>query len=254
MNVVFHWVIFASILFAIAMAYDPLGSIKTDTSISDYTNNNNNNNNKSTVDLLTLKKNSKHWYRRFSWICCGLKNDEYQQEAFSNVAELVSGIFYGTDLVPSDILSGSVLMRVKQKMESKKSQAIKSLYSQDLKLVFEDSSPPWMNLKNAQHFLRFAIASYGWPLMCYIKNFCPIQLIKKSTCCPCFRRNSQFVVSDNCCLCNLAGVKYSAHLKEEDVVYASFKNHVFEVRLLILKVHNCKIYFILYHLGSRSKH
>lgn len=227
MNIVFHWVIYALILLAIAIAYDPLGKSKTDKTEIDQ-----HNNNKSTVDLLTHKRNSKLWYRRFSWFCCCVKKDEYQQEAFSHVAGVVSDIFRGTDLVPSDIMSGSVLMRVRQKKESKESQRNKSSYSQDIKHVFANS-PSWMNLKNAQHFLRFAMAPYGWPLICYLKCCCPVQLIKKSTCCPCFRSNSQFVVSDNCCLCNLAGVKYFAHLKEEDVVYASFKNQVFEVRFLI---------------------
>lgn len=213
------------ILIGIAIVYDPLGKTKKIEIDQD-------NNNKSTVDLLTNKTNSKLWYRRCTWIFCCLKEDEYQQEAFIHAAGVVSDIFRGTDLVPSDIMSGSVLMRVRQKKESRESQRHKSSYSQDIQYVFADS-PSWMNLKNAQHFLRFAIASYGWPLICYLKCCCPVQLIKKSTFCPCFRSNSQFVVSDNCCLCNLAGVKYFAHLKEEDVVYASFKNQVFEVRFVI---------------------
>ncbi|CAO1340078.1 unnamed protein product [Diamesa serratosioi] len=232
-NVVFHWVIFTLILIGIVIAYDPLGNTKTGTSESDHENN------KSTVDLLTLKKNSKLWHRRFSWLFCCLKKDEYQQEAFDHATGIVSDLFRGIDLVPSDIMSGSVLMRVKQKMESQTSSTHKSLYSQDLQYVFENS-PSWMNLKNAQHFLRFAIASYGWPLICYIKCCCPFQLIKRATCCPCFKSNSQFVVSDNCCLCNLAGVKYVAHLKEEDVVYASFKNQVFELPFCILADNDTK--------------
>lgn len=230
-NVVLHWIIYALILIGIAIAYDPLGNTETNTFEIDQ-----DNNNKSTVDLLTHnKKNAKLWYRRCSWMFCCLKKDEYQQEAFSHVAGVVSDIFRGTDLVPSDIMSGSVLMRVRQKKESRESQRHKSSYSQDIQHVFANS-PLWMNLKNAQHFLRFAVASYGWPLICYLKCCCPVQLIKKSTCCPCFRSNSQFVVSDNCCLCNLAGVKYFTHLKEEDVVYASFKNYVYEVRFLILEI------------------
>lgn len=60
-------------------------------------------------------------------------------------------------------------------------------YSTDATRIFA-ATPPWMTLKNAKHFMRFALASYGWPMVCYM-NCCtgPYRLIKKSTCCGCFR-------------------------------------------------------------------
>lgn len=36
-------------------------------------------------------------------------------------------------------------------------------------------------------------------------------------------------MDDNCCLCHVAGVKFMSRLNDEDVLHASFKNHVFEV-------------------------
>lgn len=43
------------------------------------------------------------------------------------------------------------------------------------------------------------------------------------------RSKAQFVVDDNCCLCHFAGVKAMSRIRSEDVLLASFKNHVFEV-------------------------
>ena len=173
------------------------------------------------------------------------------------MAGLLSVLFRGTDLVPSDLLAGSILQRVRQKRESRELKHIRRIqiddtprYSTDLSKVFA-TTPSWMNLKSAHHFLRFALASYGWPMVCYIKCCAGgLQLIKKSTCCPCFRfvfRNvkrdcnfhlqfpsifrskSQNIHNDNCCLCHTAGVRYMSRLKNEDILFASFKNQVFEV-------------------------
>lgn len=44
-----------------------------------------------------------------------------------------------------------------------------------------------------------------------------------------FRSKAQVVIDDNCCLCHVAGVKYMSRMRNEDVLHASFRNHVFEV-------------------------
>ena len=97
-------------------------------------------------------------------------------------------------MTPSDLLAGSILQRVRQKRETRELKHIRRIqiddsprYSTDLSKVFS-ASPSWMNLRDAHHYLRFALASYGWPMVCYIKCCSgALQLIKKSTCCPCFR-------------------------------------------------------------------
>lgn len=113
-----------------------------------------------------------------------------------------------------------------------------------------------MTLKNAKHFMAFAMAAYGWPLVCYM-HCCtaPFRLARLGTCCACFRyahrldyhrfgsgltglqmhtrthrSKARTVVDDNCCLCHVAGVKFMSRLSDDDVLHASFKNQVFEVR------------------------
>ena len=129
------------------------------------------------------------------------------------MASLLSALFRGTDLVPSDIMAGCILLRVRQKRETREMRRIRMLnddgscfsfvcqlgkltniifsqgprYSADANRVFA-TSPNWMTLKNARHFMKFALASYGWPLVCYM-NCCtgPFRLFKLTTCCACFR-------------------------------------------------------------------
>jgi sn1-specific diacylglycerol lipase len=167
-----------------------------------------------------------------------LRKDKFGNEAFSQVASLLSALFRGTDLVPSDIMAGCILLRVRQKREHQEMRRIRMLnddgprYSTDLNRIFA-TSPPWMTIKNARHFLRFALSSYGWPMICYTKcGTSSFHLMKRATCCACFRIRRP-IINDNCCLCHLAGLKTMSRLRDEDIFYASFENHVFEVFALI---------------------
>lgn len=123
-------------------------------------------------------------------------------------------------------------------------------YSTDMTRLFA-TSPPWMNLANARHMLRFALASYGWPMLCYLKccSGC-FKLLRNATCCGCCRSQSN-VVDDNCCMCHFSGVKEISRLRTDDIVYISFKNHVFELPFCILLDH-VKKQIVLTVRGSLS--
>lgn len=159
------------------------------------------------------------------------------------VASLLSALFRSTDLVPSDIMAGAILLRVRQKRETREMRRIRMLnpddgprYSTDMARLFA-TSPSWMTVPNARHMLRFALASYGWPMVCYLKccRGC-FKLIKNITCCGCCRSRTE-VVDDNCCLCHFGAVMEVSRLRPDDIVYASFKNHVFELPFCILLDH-----------------
>uniref|UniRef100_A0A674BP07 Diacylglycerol lipase-beta n=1 Tax=Salmo trutta TaxID=8032 RepID=A0A674BP07_SALTR len=58
------------------------------------------------------------WESRLRLLCCCLPRDESHRAAFSSIAQLVSGFFSDTDLVPSDIAAGLALLHQEQdKME-----------------------------------------------------------------------------------------------------------------------------------------
>ncbi|XP_055703840.1 diacylglycerol lipase-beta-like isoform X2 [Phlebotomus papatasi] len=236
--VVFNWVLFALIIFGMAIVFDPLGSTK-------YRRGRDNNDN-NPIESAFHRKVYSLWMRRFRWAFCCLRKDEFGHEAFAQAASLLSALFRGTDLVPSDFMAGCVLLRVRQKRETREMRRIRMLnddgprYSTDLARIFA-TAPAWMTLKNARHYMQFALASYGWPLVCYM-HCCsgPYRLIKKSICCACFRSKYRMVVDDNCCLCHFAGVKFMTRLTTEDVIFASFRNHVFELPFCVLADHDTK--------------
>lgn len=234
-TVVLNWIVFALIVFGFAIVYNPLGSSK-------YRKARENGPTETTLH----KKVSKMWIKRFRWVFCCLRSDEYGKEAFMQVASLLSALFRSTDLVPSDIIAGAILMRVRQKRETREMRRIRMLnpddgprYMTDTSRLFA-TSPPWMTIPNARHMLRFALASYGWPMVCYLKccSGC-FKLLKNVKCCGCCSSRSD-VVDDNCCLCHFGGVMEVSRLRSEDVVHASFKNHIFELPYCILLDHKKK--------------
>ena len=156
----------------------------------------------------------------------------------------------------SDIIAGSILLRVRQKRETREMRRIRMLnadgprYTTDMTRLFA-TSPPWMTVANARYMLRFALSSYGWPMVCYLKccSGC-FKLLRNATCCGCCRSQNN-VVDDNCCLCHFGGVREISRLRADDIVHVSFKNHVFELPFCLLLDH-VKKQIVLTVRGSLS--
>lgn len=112
--------VFALILFGLAIVFDPLGSQR-------YRKCRDSNDNTGPTESTLHRKVSNLWMRRFRWVFCCLRSDEFGQEAFGQVASLLSALFRGTDLVPSDIMAGCILLRVRQKRETREMRRIRML-------------------------------------------------------------------------------------------------------------------------------
>lgn len=242
--VVFNWVLFGLAFFAVVLIYDPLGSRKYNQEIQESA--------RGTIDSQNGESMKQHkvtslWQRRFRWAFCWVRSDEHGREAFQQVAALLATLFRGTDLVPTDVLAGCVLLRVKQKRETQEMRRIYLLhddppkYSSDINRVFA-VAPRWMNLKDALHFLNLSIAAYGWPFVLYqhcATGIC--RLLRLVTCCACIRPNrTTNVTDDNCCLCGLAGVRSTSKLPEDDILFVSFRNHVFELPFCVVADHKTR--------------
>lgn len=233
--VCFDWVLFALAVFGLAMVMDPVGSVKLRSSQPDLT-----------LDTLKHRKVTRIWVRRFRWFFCWLIRDKQSHEAFSQVAGLFSSLFRDTDLVPSDIIAGCVLLRVKQKRESREQRRLELVaeqrlkYTSDAREVFTNM-PKWMDLEKARHFMKMSMACYGCPFILYQYCFTGVfKLLAHLTCCACFRTKKTLVKDDNCCLCNLAAVKYTTELRDEDILYATFRNRIFELPFCVIADHKTK--------------
>ncbi|CAG9760140.1 unnamed protein product [Ceutorhynchus assimilis] len=232
--VIFNWVLFGLAIFGLVMVFDPLGS-KRYHEVQETP---------SAGESLRHRKSTSIWKRRFRWAFCWVRSDEHGHEAFQQVAALLSALFRSTDLVPSDVLAGCVLLRIKQKRETREMRRIYMLsddepkYSTDINKVFS-IAPRWMNLENARHFLRLSMAAYGWPFVMYLHCTTGLfRILNNVACCSCFGQpRYTLVVDDNCCFCHLAGVKYISKIDEEDILFASFRNHVFELPFCVIADH-----------------
>lgn len=105
-------------------------------------------------ESLRHRKVTKTWQRRFRWAFCWVKSDEHGHEAFQQVAALLSTLFRSTDLVPSDILAGCVLLRVKQKKETREMRRIQMISDDEPKYTAGESSKSvqsWMCKAHSCH-------------------------------------------------------------------------------------------------------
>ncbi|XP_063983800.1 diacylglycerol lipase-beta-like [Diachasmimorpha longicaudata] len=238
--VFFDWVLIGLAILGLAFVFDPLGSLY--------------HSDKALEDSIEHGKVSRIWLRRFKWFWW-MRRDESANETFQHVAGLLSALFRGTDLVPSDVMAGCVLLRVRQKRETLELRRLNILerpeYTVDAKTIFAEQ-PSWMSLEWAHHYIKLSIASYSWLFVMYQHIFTGCcKLIPNMTCCACLRRRERSVLDDNCCLCSLAGVKQLSKLSEDDILFASFRNHLCEIPFCVIADHKAATIVIVIR-GSLS--
>ncbi|CAK9804113.1 Diacylglycerol lipase-beta [Anthophora quadrimaculata] len=219
--VFFDWILIGLTIFGLALIFDPLGSLSK----------------KELESAAEHSKISSIWIRRFRFLWW-MRKDESATEAFQHVAGLLSALFRGTDLVPSDVVAGFILLRIRQKRETHELRLLNLLirptYTPDATIIFKDT-PSWMSLENAVHYMKLSIACYGWLFVLY-QHMCTgcCHIMQNLTCCACFRRKRIAVSGDNCCYCYLAGVKYLSNLSTDNILFASFKNHLCEIPFCVI--------------------
>ncbi|KAK7918955.1 hypothetical protein WMY93_010239 [Mugilogobius chulae] len=80
----------------------------------------------------------KVWESRLKLLCCCLPQDDSHRAAFSSIAQLVSGFFSDTDLVPSDIAAGLALLHQEQdKKEQSRDPDVVTTHSPSSPLIYE---------------------------------------------------------------------------------------------------------------------
>ncbi|XP_008558355.1 diacylglycerol lipase-beta [Microplitis demolitor] len=224
--VFFDWVLIGLAFLGLALVFDPLGSLTYSDKVIE--------------DSVEHGKVSRIWLRRFKFLWW-MHRDESATETFQHVAGLLSALFRGTDLVPSDVVAGCILLRIRQKRETIELRRLKILdrpeYTIDSRIIFANT-PAWMSLEWAHHYMKLSIASYGWLFVLY-QNACTgcCKLIPHMSCCGCSTRHQPIVLDDNCCLCSLAGVKYLSQLSQDDILFASFRNHLCEIPFCVVADH-----------------
>ncbi|CAG9783833.1 unnamed protein product [Diatraea saccharalis] len=236
------WIPFLFTFLAIYLAYDPLGNIefediRTDEE-RDYYN----------------KKSTKIWASRVQWTFWYFK-DKKMKDAVKEMAVLLSVLFRSTDIVLYDMIAGSILLRVRQKRDTRSRRvsdtvdSVEEIYTTDLNKLYKDV-PSWMNMVDACHYMKLAMSAYGWTYVLYRFYCAGICFLAPYLRC-CYR--PKHVDGDNCCMCNYAGLKYLSDSTDKDFIYVSFVNHIYEVPFMVLAEHDRKSIVVVIR-GSISLH
>uniref|UniRef100_A0A8C1Q850 Diacylglycerol lipase, beta n=1 Tax=Cyprinus carpio TaxID=7962 RepID=A0A8C1Q850_CYPCA len=231
--VVSSWIILLSMAVGVLVVFDPLGSQRPGAppdaprGVRDLESSES-----SQLFYTAHTVASRVWESRLRLLCCCLPQDNNHRAAFSSIAQLVSGFFLDTDLVPSDIAAGLALLHQEQdKMEHCRDP--------DEVLSHSPSSPIRedleVELEKAAHFMKFAAAAYGWPLYVYSNPL--TGLCKLSGDC-CRSRQAEYdLVGGDSLGCHFTSILQSTGLQYRDFIHISFHNQIYEIPFYVALDH-----------------
>ncbi|KAI4904752.1 hypothetical protein NFI96_025111 [Prochilodus magdalenae] len=231
--VVASWIIFLSMAVGVLIVFDPLGSLRQPALMNKSSGLRDLQSSESSQLFYTARSLAKRvWECRLRLLCCCLPQDDNHRAAFSSIAQLFSGFFSDTDLVPSDIAAGLALLHQEQdKMEHCRDP--------DDVIVHSPSSPIRedleVELEKAAHFMQFAVAAYGWPLFVYSNPFTGLCKLS-GDCCRNRNAESDLVGGDNLG-CNFSSILHVTGLQYRDFIHISFHNQIYEIPFFVALDH-----------------
>nr|XP_046207950.1 diacylglycerol lipase-beta-like isoform X1 [Oncorhynchus gorbuscha] len=172
------------------------------------------------------------WESRLRLLCCCLPRDEGHRAAFSSIAQLVSGFFSDTDLVPSDIAAGLALLHQEQDKMEQCRDPDEALSHSPSSPIAEDLEA---ELEKATHCMQFAIAAYGWPMYVYSNPLTGACGLSRD-CCKTQSAEYDIVGGDNMG-CHFSSVLHSTGLQYRDFIYVSFHNQIYEIPFFVALDH-----------------
>uniref|UniRef100_A0A8C3CW80 Diacylglycerol lipase-beta n=1 Tax=Cairina moschata TaxID=8855 RepID=A0A8C3CW80_CAIMO len=117
-TVIASWVIIIFTIIGVLIVFDPLGGKKT-FYLTDGVNRNLESSQSGQLLFNVKNTATRVWEKRIRLMCCCIVQDDDHRVAFTSIAELFRNYFSDTDLVPSDIAAGLILLHQEQdKMES----------------------------------------------------------------------------------------------------------------------------------------
>uniref|UniRef100_A0A4W4EAT0 Diacylglycerol lipase-beta n=1 Tax=Electrophorus electricus TaxID=8005 RepID=A0A4W4EAT0_ELEEL len=231
--VVASWIILLFTVVGVLIVFDPLGSLQWRTRADEP------------LGLRDLESSqssqlfdrarslaARVWECRLRLLCCCLPQDDSHRAAFSSIAQLFSGFFSDTDLVPSDIAAGLTLLHQEQdKMEQCRDP--------DNVLPHSPSSPIRedleLELEKAAHCMQFAVAAYGWPIYIYSNPL--TGLCKLSGDC-CRNRNVEYdLVGGDNLGCHFSSILHMTGLQYRDFIHISIHNQIYEIPFFVALDH-----------------
>ena len=197
------------------------------------------------------------WEKRFRTICCGYGTEDKHQLAYSEVAEIFAHIFCDTNVVFSDIAAGLVLLQKEHIAAERKRRRRQSLSSIHERVQFDfEAEDERRLLESALHYHKYALGIYSWLLYMYMNPWCGCcglcKLLSCCTCCSCLRKQRTETFGDNSS-CHLVGLRKLTHLLDDDLVYVTFENDLYQSPFLVCLDHSKQAVVIAVR-GTLSMH
>ncbi|XP_071763907.1 diacylglycerol lipase-beta [Centroberyx gerrardi] len=231
--VVASWILLLSTGLGVVFVFDPLGNPRPQPAAVEQLGVRDLESSEGSQFLSTARSLAiKVWESRLRLLCCCLPQDESHRAAFSSIAQLVSGFFSDTDLVPSDIAAGLALLHQEQdKMEQCRNP--------DDIVIHSPSSPIGEDLETelekAAHCMQFAAAAYGWPMYIYSHPLTgPCKL--SGDCCRSQAAEYDIVGGDHLG-CHFSSILHSTGLQYRDFIHVSFHNQIYEIPFFVALDH-----------------
>ncbi|NWQ76546.1 DGLB lipase, partial [Columbina picui] len=231
-TVIASWVIIIFTIIGVVIVFDPLGGKKT-FYLTDSLNRNLESS--QSGQLLYNMKNTatRVWEKRIRLLCCCIVQDDDHRVAFTSIAELFRTYFSDTDLVPSDIAAGLILLHQEQdKMESCPKEPEEVLCHSPSSPVTDDLD---VELENAAHYMLFAAAAYGWPYYIYTNPFTALCKLS-GDCCGNRPTDSDITGSDRHNF-HFGSILKITGLQYRDFIHISFHNKIYEIPFFVALDH-----------------
>ncbi|KAI1896596.1 hypothetical protein AGOR_G00096400 [Albula goreensis] len=230
--VVASWIILFFTGIGVVIVFDPLGSQRPSGAL--YEAGTRDLESSDSAQLLYTARSlaTRVWESRLRLLCCCLPQDDSHRAAFSSIAQLVSGFFSDTDLVPSDIAAGLSLLHQEQ-------DKVEQCRDPDDVVPHSPSSPIredlQTELERAAHCMQFAVAAYGWPMYVYSN---PLTGVCKLSGDCCRSRGAEYdIVGGDHLGCHFTSILHSTGLQYRDFIHISFHNQIYEIPFFVALDH-----------------
>ncbi|XP_030631145.1 sn1-specific diacylglycerol lipase beta isoform X1 [Chanos chanos] len=226
------WIILLFTVVGVLVVFDPLGSLRRSALVDEHGLRHMESSESSQLFYTARSLATRVWESRLRLLCCCLPQDDNYRAAFSSIAQLFSGFFSDTDLVPSDIAAGLALLHQEQdKME---------LCRDPDEVVPHSPSSPIredleIELEKAAHCMQFAAAAYGWPLYVYSNPLTGVCKLSRDCC---QNRNAEYdLVGGDGLGCHFTSVLLTTGLQFRDFIHISVHNQIYEIPFFVALDH-----------------
>uniref|UniRef100_A0A8C5X933 Diacylglycerol lipase-beta n=1 Tax=Malurus cyaneus samueli TaxID=2593467 RepID=A0A8C5X933_9PASS len=231
-TVIASWIIIIFTVIGVVIVFDPLGGKKT-FYLPDGVSRNLESSQSGQLLYNVKSSATRVWEKRIRLLCCCIVQDDDHRVAFTSIAELFRNYFSDTDLVPSDIAAGLILLHQEQdKMENCPKEPEEVLCHSPSSLVTDDLD---VELENAAHYMLFAAAAYGWPYYVYTNPYTALCKLN-GDCCRNRPTDSDITGSDRHNF-HFGSILKITGLQYRDFIHISFHNKIYEIPFFVALDH-----------------